>query len=206
MTANVPFDKAVPSIYDAGEYWWREKGRLFDPDTSYVPIEDKQREIQVNAFVAGARHLYEAHLLAGGRALPPSPAAEPWTRVSDAKPAPHARYFVRRDEITFTATPCYGLHNPWWVPRVPVDGTGCKETDPIDMLDSDVWCLAALSAPAASGSVERGLRNVAQSVLTSITLESNALENGGGVGHVIAALRADADRLRAALGVEADRG
>lgn len=59
----------------------------------------------------------------------------PWSKVADAKPRPHARYTVRRDGNTHTATPCYGMHAPWWVP-VSIDGV---EYDPTTMLDTDEW-------------------------------------------------------------------
>ena len=58
------FAMAVPSIHDAAEDWWRKKGRFFDPDTDDVPAEDKLRAIQESAFVSGARHLYEAYIIA----------------------------------------------------------------------------------------------------------------------------------------------
>lgn len=42
---------------------------------------------------------------------------EDWTRAKDSHPPPHARYEVYRREVgTFVATPCYGMHQPWWVP------------------------------------------------------------------------------------------
>jgi hypothetical protein len=56
-------------------------------------------------------------------------------------PPPHAKYIVRRGLAHFIATPCYGMHAPWWVPSNP-DG----ESPPIDMEDGDAW--AALEPPA----------------------------------------------------------
>lgn len=42
---------------------------------------------------------------------------ETWCTISTESPRPHARYEVRRDDVgVFAATPCYGLHEPWWVP------------------------------------------------------------------------------------------
>lgn len=42
-----------------------------------------------------------------------------WTKVADRHPLPHARYEVRREDVgRFIATPCYGLHEPWWVPLI----------------------------------------------------------------------------------------
>lgn len=55
---------------------------------------------------------------------------------SEQYPKPHAKYIVRRDGILFTATPCYGMHEPWWVVRV----MGEKyEADPEPMLETDEW-------------------------------------------------------------------
>lgn len=58
-----------------------------------------------------------------------------WTRVADAKPKPHAKYLVRRLGCIHTATPCYGLHAPWWVPMA-ISG---KEYEPVTMKDTDEW-------------------------------------------------------------------
>lgn len=45
--------------------------------------------------------------------------SEGWVRVSDRRPGAHAKFEVRRPGLgTFVATPCYGMHNPWWVPLV----------------------------------------------------------------------------------------
>lgn len=49
-------------------------------------------------------------------------------------PEPHQRYLVGRGSHYFIATPCYGLHEPWWVPSTP---TG--ESEPIPMQDTDWW-------------------------------------------------------------------
>ena len=59
-----------------------------------------------------------------------------WQRVGDKKPPPHDRYRVCRDEKLFDATPCYGLHHPWWVPR---NGFTLAESEPINMHDDDCW-------------------------------------------------------------------
>lgn len=56
-----------------------------------------------------------------------------WTKIEDAHP-PRGRQLVRRGRYMFTASPCYGMHNPWWVPLA-----GEQETDPIDMLKDDEW-------------------------------------------------------------------
>ena len=55
-------------------------------------------------------------------------------RVKQRHPPPHAKYLVRRGEFLFTATPCYGMHSPWWVVR-----TMGGEADPIGMNDYDEW-------------------------------------------------------------------
>jgi len=58
------------------------------------------------------------------------------TLVRNSAPEPHQKYVVVRDENPFIATPCYGLHLPWWVPTTP-DG----ESRPIEMLGGDEWTL-----------------------------------------------------------------
>ncbi len=35
----------------------------------------------------------------------------------------------------FTATPCYGMHEPWWVVKT-MEG----EAPPVPMKDEDEWC------------------------------------------------------------------
>jgi hypothetical protein len=57
-------------------------------------------------------------------------------KLSEKYPAAHAKYVVRRDSVLFTATPCYGLHAPWWVVRVLGDN---YEADPEPMQESDEW-------------------------------------------------------------------
>jgi hypothetical protein len=59
-------------------------------------------------------------------------------------PPPHAKYLVSREGWMFVATPCYGMHQPWWVSAVcvgsvPDSYTTCRETDPVAMLDTDKW-------------------------------------------------------------------
>lgn len=58
-----------------------------------------------------------------------------WVDATKTNPPRHRRSVVRHPECgEFEATPCYGLHNPWWVPRTvdvfapgkvafPFDGT-----------------------------------------------------------------------------------
>ncbi len=60
-----------------------------------------------------------------------------WMSVDAQYPPASARYFVWRNSEVFTATPCYGMHHPWWVPRLLR-----KEYPPIDMLGSDRWVAA----------------------------------------------------------------
>lgn len=55
-------------------------------------------------------------------------------QVKGQHPAPHARYLVKRGLYFFIATPCYGMHSPWWVPM-----THDKELEPIDIEPTDKW-------------------------------------------------------------------
>jgi hypothetical protein len=66
-----------------------------------------------------------------------------WTKVSEAQPKPHAKYLVRRGGYTHTATPCYSMHAPWWVPMA-ING---DEYDPVKMLDDDEWQLLVSFPP-----------------------------------------------------------
>lgn len=59
-------------------------------------------------------------------------------RVSDAAPTRHARHLVKRGGLLFTATPCYGLHAPWWVVRT-MSESWPNEADPVPMRDDDEW-------------------------------------------------------------------
>ena len=55
---------------------------------------------------------------------------------SEGYPKAHAKYVVRREDALFMATPCYGMHEPWWVVRI----MGEKyEADPEPMLETDEW-------------------------------------------------------------------
>lgn len=56
------------------------------------------------------------------------------TKIADAHPPRHAKYIVKRDGCLFTATPCYGMHNPWWVVTT-MEG----EAAPTYMDDTDEW-------------------------------------------------------------------
>jgi len=54
--------------------------------------------------------------------------------ASNGHPPPHAKYIVLRKGFIFTATPCYGMHEPWWVVKT-MEG----EADPVGMLPDDEW-------------------------------------------------------------------
>lgn len=54
--------------------------------------------------------------------------------VKDSAPTRHARHFVDRDGRYFIATPCYGMHEPWWVAM-----TAGGEVEPVAMHDTDRW-------------------------------------------------------------------
>lgn len=57
-----------------------------------------------------------------------------WSRIEDRTPEPHKAYRVWRADVRmFDATPCYGLHEPWWVPR---NGFTRVNSDPISMKDT----------------------------------------------------------------------
>lgn len=58
-----------------------------------------------------------------------------WRTISyDGYPPPHQRYVIRRAEVIYTATPCYGVHDPWWVVK-----TLTGEAEPVVMLPDDEW-------------------------------------------------------------------
>lgn len=54
--------------------------------------------------------------------------------LPESYPPPHARYLLERDGVTFTATPCYGMHEPWWVVK-----TLTGEAEPERMQAGDKW-------------------------------------------------------------------
>lgn len=92
-------------------------------------LADQRRE---SPFTAESLELADAsykELCADNAAL-----RQEWHTVDGDFPRPHARYFVRRENEIFTATPCYGMHEPWWVPRL----LG-KESEPITMLVTDKY-------------------------------------------------------------------
>ena len=55
-------------------------------------------------------------------------------RVRDQHPPQHQKSVVRRDGVYFTAKPCYGLHDPWWVVQT-MEG----EAPPVSMRPDDEW-------------------------------------------------------------------
>lgn len=61
-------------------------------------------------------------------------ASEQWTIASERHPKPHARYLVQRAGAMFVATPCYGLHAPWWVAM-----TARGEVPPEPIEPTDQW-------------------------------------------------------------------
>ena len=55
-----------------------------------------------------------------------------WISVKNEMPPKHARYRIWRDGVgEFVATPCYGMHEPWWVPR---NSFTKQESEPIAVL------------------------------------------------------------------------
>lgn len=63
---------------------------------------------------------------------------EDGTEVSTQQPPPHKRYLVMRDSLYYTATPCYGMHQPWWVVKTMELPPG-DEAKPVPMVDTDRW-------------------------------------------------------------------
>lgn len=61
--------------------------------------------------------------------------------LPESYPPPHARYLLERAGVTFTATPCYGMHAPWWIVR-----TLLGEAAPEPMQDGDKWRRIAVHA------------------------------------------------------------
>lgn len=60
-----------------------------------------------------------------------------WQPTETEMPRPHNRYRVWREGVGyFDATPCYGLHAPWWVPR---NSFTKSESEPVRMEPTDLW-------------------------------------------------------------------
>ena len=57
-------------------------------------------------------------------------------KVSEQSPEPHRKYIVRRGGVLYTATPCYGMHKPYWIVRIMGKG---YEAPPEPMLPDDEW-------------------------------------------------------------------
>lgn len=88
--------------------------------------------------------------LAAGIAMVVKAIEQRMTRVGDEHPPAHASFLVCRKGEFFTCTPCYGMHQPWWVVRL-MDGS---EGEPVLMDDDDVW----VGIERRSDGVERGVR------------------------------------------------
>lgn len=69
-------------------------------------------------------------------------------RIAEHHPPPHAQFVVRRNGRYFTATPCYGLHEPWWVVRTMPDSWP-NEAEPEPMNGNDEWWPLNEFRPAA---------------------------------------------------------
>lgn len=54
--------------------------------------------------------------------------------VIEEHPEPHKKYIVLRDGNFFTATPCYGMHTPWWIVT-----TMTGEDKPVEFKNFDKW-------------------------------------------------------------------
>ena len=59
-----------------------------------------------------------------------------WKAVHEKRPPPGGVYRVARRGLLFDATVCYGMHEPWWIPR---NGYTLEESQPIQMLVADIW-------------------------------------------------------------------
>lgn len=176
------------------------------------------------AFVAHMIQCPQCHDVALAAVAAPAPAGDvTWQSVKDAHPEPHARYVVKRDGLIFTATPCYGMHAPWWVVRTMADHHP-NEAAPEPMRDSDEWlpiedvarALTAAPAPQVDGDgagVSRSSVHDAERTslstspgtppaLVALVLEvAESLEvaaGGDGVMQMFRVARFEADRLRRA--------
>ena len=62
-----------------------------------------------------------------------------WCEVSSVAPVPHTKYLVHRAGWgPFVATPCYGMHEPWWVPYAG-EAEPPYVGKPTVMRDDDLW-------------------------------------------------------------------
>ena len=58
--------------------------------------------------------------------------------IPDQYPPPGTLCALRRNNLYFTATPCYGMHKPWWIVRT-LGEFPYHEVNPVDMKDEDLW-------------------------------------------------------------------
>lgn len=49
-------------------------------------------------------------------------------------PPPQRKYLIRRGDQVCVATPCYGMHEPWWIVQT-LDG----EARPRTIQEGDLW-------------------------------------------------------------------
>lgn len=76
--------------------------------------------------------------------------------IPNCYPPPHTRYLVARGGYQFVATPCYGMHSPWWVAMVTD-----AEVHPVAMASGDTWIALATVARQAE-QIERLEKLVAE--------------------------------------------
>jgi len=81
------------------------------------------------------RARYECRTIA--RAVLEAANAATWKKISEAHPRVDARYLVKRAGFIHTATPCYGMRAPRWIP-MSINGED-DEYETIKMLDDDEW-------------------------------------------------------------------
>jgi hypothetical protein len=102
-----------------------------------------------------------------------------WQRVEEAHPPRHARHAVIRDGNVFTATPCYGMHEPWWVVRTMAKAWP-NEADPVAMKPDDLWMpiegLATLTAREAELAEVQALLRRASHDATSAAVRAEQAE------------------------------
>lgn len=113
--------------------------------TTDARIEAAQDVIVAAGYGCPDRATMKAALAAADRVS--AGKVEGWRTVLSAMPAPHAKYQVKRNGSVHTATPCYGMHAPWWVPT-SITGAECE---PVTMLDTDEWQPIPDPPPASAG-------------------------------------------------------
>ena len=81
--------------------------------------EDMHEAVRMGTAIRDYMAEYAEHARQLERELAEAKKDPGWTKASERHPAPHARYEVWRSDVgVFVATPCYGMHEPWWVPLV----------------------------------------------------------------------------------------